>query len=199
MIKLYHSTLSRSMRILWLLEELEVPYELVKRELTVPIRPYSQDTPTGKFPTIEDDGMVMFESIAIAEYILERYGNGRLAPAPSSSERGPFLQWMHFAEATAFVPVAVIAWHKFFRHDAERIPEAIADYETWAHSALDQVEKALEGRDHLLASGFSAADVMLGYTLQTAKFFDLLTDRHPRTCAYFARLMQRPAFQKAMS
>ncbi|HYC56592.1 MAG TPA: glutathione S-transferase family protein [Candidatus Binatia bacterium] len=199
MIKLYHSALSRSMRTLWLLEELGVPYELVKRELTPPIKPYSQDTPTGKFPTIEDDGVVIFESGAITEYILERHGNGRLAPPIGSPERGPFLQWLHFAEATAFMPIAVIAWHKFFRHDAEQIPQAIADYQTWARSAMDVIEQALEGRDYLLASGFSAADVMLGYTLQTAKFFDLLTDAHPRTCQYFARLLQRPAFQKALS
>jgi glutathione S-transferase len=78
-IKLYHSPRSRSVRIYWLLEELGVPYELVTIDFTPPARPFAQSTPTGKVPTLEDGEVTMFESGAILEYVLERYGQGRLA------------------------------------------------------------------------------------------------------------------------
>ena len=127
-IKLYHAPLSRSVRILWLLEELGLPYELVTLELTPPApRPFAQATPTGKFPTIEDGAVTMFESGAILEYLIERYGERSLAPALDSPQRATYLQWVHFAEGTAFSGLGNIFWHTRFKQDAERIPEAIHD------------------------------------------------------------------------
>ena len=150
MIKLYHAPLSRSVRIYWLLEELELPYELVSAELVSPtVKPFSQPTPFGKVPAIEDDGISMFESGAILEYILERYGEGRLAPEFGSPQRSAFLQWVHFAEATAFTGLGNIAWHTRFRDDAEKIPEAIDDYRVWASAALDLLEQELTEQDYL--------------------------------------------------
>jgi glutathione S-transferase len=200
MIRLWHSPRTRSARIYWLLEELGVPYELVTVEFTPPVppaKPFLQRTPFGKLPALEDGDVTMFESGAILEYVVERYGRGRLAPAPGTPERAAFLQWVHFAEATAFPPLGNIAWHTFMRQDADRIPEAIADYRGWATAALDVLERALAGRDHLLGE-FSAADVMMGYTVACARWFGLLGDAHPNVGAYLARLEARPAFQKAL-
>jgi glutathione S-transferase len=88
MIKLYFAPRTRSVRILWLLEELELPYELARVEFAAPAeRFFAQQTPLGKLPTIEDGDVVMCESGAIVEYILERYGGGRLAPPVGSRER----------------------------------------------------------------------------------------------------------------
>ena len=84
MIKLYHATRTRSFRIVWLLEELGIPYELEKMAFVPPQTPFAQASPFGKFPAIEDGELTMFESGAILEYVIERYGNGRLAPAPGS-------------------------------------------------------------------------------------------------------------------
>jgi glutathione S-transferase len=199
MIKLYHAPLTRSVRIYWLLEELGIPYELETVAFQQPEAPFAQFTPFGKLPAIEDGEVAMFESGAILEYLLERYGEGRLAPAPGSPQRAEFLQWVHFAEATAFPPLGNIAWHTIFRRDAERIPVAIADYRTWAEAALRVLEQALADRDYLVGGEFSGADIMMGYTLASAKWFGILTaERFPAVGRYLARLEARPAFQKSL-
>ncbi len=200
MIKLYHSPRTRSVRIYWLLEELGLPYELEVVPFVPPLppaRPFAQRSPFGKVPALQDGDLTMFESGAILEYILERYGEGRLMPGPGAPLRPVFLQWVHFAEATAFPPLGNIAWHRF-KQDAESIPDAMADYHVWAEAALDTLERALAEKDYLLGREFSGADVMMGYTLECAKWFGLL-DQRPNASAYLARLESRPAFQKALA
>lgn len=199
MIKLYHAPLSRSVRILWLLEELGLPYELRSAALEPPApRPFAQKTPSGKVPTLEDDGTVMFESGAILEYVLEKYANGRLAPEPGSSLRGPFLQWVHFAEATLFPGLGNIAWHTRFKQDADAVAGALEDYRGWAEAGLDALERQLAGQPFVLGAEFSGADIMLGYSLLVAKAFGVLGERYPALNAYLARLTERPALRKAL-
>lgn len=200
MIRLYHSPWSRSVRIVWLLEELGLPYELKSAPLAPPTpKPFAQHTPFGKVPAIEDGATTMFESGAILEYILEKYGDGRLAPPSDSPLRGPFLQWVHFAEATAFSGLGNIAWHTMFRQDAEKLPEAIADYRTWAAAGLDTLESALAGREYVLGAEFSGADIMLGYTVLIARSFGVLSAQtHPNVDGYLERLTARPSFRKAL-
>jgi len=199
MIKLYHAPFTRSIRILWLLEELGVPYQLERVAFQPPKLPFSQPTPYGKVPAIEDGDVVMFESGAILEYILERYGNGKLAPAPGSPERGAFLQWVHFAEATAYPPIGTIVWHTFYQPEAERIPAVVTDARARLDRALEVVEKELAGRDYLLASGFSAADVMLGVSLLIMRRLQSLDPKFTKLAGYLARLEKRPALQKALA
>jgi glutathione S-transferase len=183
----------------WLLEELGLPYELRSVELAPPApRPFAQKTPTGKVPTLEDAGVTMFESGAILEYILVRYGGGRLAPPVDSPLRGPFLQWLHFGEATLFPGLGNIAWHTRFKQDAETVADAIRDYRGWAEAGLDALERQLAGKPFVLGAEFSGADIMIGYTLLVAKAFGVLGESHPVTNAYLARLLERPAFRKAL-
>lgn len=198
MLKLFHAPRTRSLRIVWLLEELGVPYELATVGFAPPARPFSQRTPTGKFPTLEDGEVTMFESGAIAEYILERYGNGRLAPPAGTPARGAFLQWMHFAEG-AFVPFGNLAWHMLFKHDAEQIPDVMEDYRGWGRAHLRVLEDALAGKTYLLGDEFSAADAMMGYTVVCVRWFGLLGDEYPNLNAYMDRLEARPAFRKALA
>jgi glutathione S-transferase len=198
-IKLYHSPLTRSVRVLWLLEEMGLPYELQAAPLEPPApKPFAQKTPTGKVPTIEDDGVTIFESGAIVEYLLEKYGNHGLAPAVGSPLRGPFLQWVHFADATAFTGLGNIAWHTRFKGDAERVADALADYRAWAEASLDSLERNLRGKNYLLGAEFSAADVMVGYTVLVAKAMGLIGAEHPSVDAYLARLTERPALRRAL-
>ena len=188
MIRLYHAPLSRSVRIVWLLEELGLPYELETAELVTPTpEPFAQKTPFGKVPALEDGDVVMFESGAILEYLLERYGGGRLAPPPGSPQRGAFLQWVHFAEGTAFSGIGAIAWHTRFREDADQMPQAIEDYRTWATKSLELVEQTLVDGDYLLGSEFSGADIMVGYTVLAAKALGVIGDGFPNLDAYGAR------------
>jgi glutathione S-transferase len=199
MLKLYHAPLTRSVRIRWLLEELALPHELVTVDFVPPSTPFTQRTPTGKFPALEDGEVVMFESGAILEYVLERYGNGRLAPAVGTPERAAFLQWVHFAEATLMPPLGQLAWNLIFKPEADRNAGAVADARRMAAAALRVVEGALTGKDYLLGAEFSAADIMMGYALQSARWFGVLTDAQPDVGRYLARLEARPALQRAMS
>lgn len=199
MIKLYHSPLTRSVRILWLLEELGLPYELETREFADPApTPFAQKTPSGKFPTLEDGEVVLFESGAILEYILERYGEGRLAPGIGSPLRARFLQWIHFSESTAFAGLGNIAWHTRFRQNADEMPQAMEDYRGWAAAAFDQLERELEGRPFILGDEFSGADVMLGYTVLVGRAFGILGEGYANLDRYLTRLTARPALQKAL-
>jgi glutathione S-transferase len=199
MINVYHAPLTRSFRILWLLEELGLPYTIVPVAFTPPVTVFSQATPSGKLPVIEDGDLTVSESGAILEYVLERYGNGRLAPPVGAPLRATFLQWVHFSEATAFPPLGEIARHTLFKPEAERIPAVVADARERAGVTLDMVERALSGRDYLLGRDFSAADVMMGYTVLAAASLGVLDQRHPNLTAYLQRLQTRPAFQKALN
>jgi glutathione S-transferase len=197
MIRLYHAPRTRSVRVRWLLEELGLPYELVPVTFKPPTRTFSQDTPFGKLPAIVDGDVTIGESGAIVEYILERYGKGRLAPAIGSPLRGEFLQWVHYAEGTAFPPLGIIVWHTLFRGDADQLPTVIAGARERAAAALDVVERALGGKTYLLGNDFSAADVMMGFTLAAARMLGVLDERFPNLGGYLARLEARPAFQRA--
>jgi glutathione S-transferase len=199
MIKLYHAQLTRSVRILWLLEELGIPYELATVAFKPPRHSFEQDTPTGKFPVIEDDGLVISESGAILEYLIEKYGKGRLAPPVGSRDRGPYLQWVHFAEATAFPPIGDVARHTMFLPEAERIPQVAADGRVRAKNALDVLERALTGKQYVVGTELSGADVMMGYFLMAARMLGLVGAEHANVSAYWERLAARPGLQKALS
>ncbi|HIF63977.1 MAG TPA: glutathione S-transferase family protein [Deltaproteobacteria bacterium] len=199
MIKLWYAPLTRSIRVLWLLEELAVPYELERVEFEVPSsRFFAQDTPTGKLPTIEDGGLVLCESGAIVEYLVERYGEGRLAPPPGTPERGHYLQWIHMAESTVFPPVGILVWLSRYRTDGDEYAALQESTRARAEAGVQFVENELSSRQYLLGDDFSAADVMMGFSLVAARFVDVIDDRYPAVQAYLSRLEQRPAYREAV-
>ncbi len=198
MLKLYHAPMTRSIRIYWLLEELGVPFELAVVPFTPPKLPFSQPVPYGKFPAIEDGEVTMCESGAILEYILERYGRGKLTPKPGTAERAAFLQWVHFSESVT-MPLGDIVRHTIFKPEAERIPAVVEDARARAAAGFSVVERALDGKPYLLGDEFSAADVMMGVTLLVARRLKVLDERFPLLGSYLARLEARPAFRKAVS
>jgi glutathione S-transferase len=199
MIKLYHAPLTRSIRIYWLLEELGIPYELSLVKFTPGKMPFAQAAPYGKVPAIEDGDVVMIESGAILEYVLEKYGQGRLAPAPGTAGRAAFLQWVYFSEATALPPIGDIVRHTLFKPEPERIPAVVEDARGRLGATFAVVEKALEGKPYLLGPDFSAADIMMGVTLHIARRLNSLEERFANLSAYLSRLESRPAFRKALS
>ena len=181
--------------MLWLLEELALPYTLERREFSPPKTPFSQQTPMGKLPVLDDDGVVIFESGAILEYLLERYGDGRLAPAIGSPLRGPFLQWMHFAEGTAYAPLSVIVWHTRYRADESDGGPALEDAHMRARTTFAFLEEQLGKGPYILGAEFSAADIMLGFSLGVARAMQV--ELGPGLVAYWERLEARPAFHRA--
>ena len=197
MLKLYSAPRTRSIRVAWLFEEMGLEYELINGEF---VRTgsafYVQDTPTGKFPTIDDDGFVMFESGAIIEYVLARYGDGSLQPAVGSADYGEYLQWLHFADATAFSPLGILAWLTLYRDDADQHEGLIADAKKRAATGFEYLARQMADRTWILGDQFTAADVMLGFTLLSARSFGVIPDESPLT-DYLSRLQARPAFVRA--
>lgn len=197
-MKLYHAPLTRSIRVLWLLEELGLPYELEVVKFSAQKSPFGQASPYGKVPALVDGDVTLIESGAIVEWILERHDAGRLGPRAGEPERADLLQWIHFAEATVMPPLGEIVRHTIFKPEAERIPAVVADARQRLATTLGVVERRLEGRDHLLDRGFSAADVMMGVSLLIARRLQSLDPKLTRIAAYLARLEARPALQTAM-
>ncbi|MEX0840081.1 MAG: glutathione S-transferase family protein [Parvibaculum sp.] len=201
MLKIYHAKNTRSIRIVWLCEELGIPYELERLNFTpaeLQSEAYLAIHPLGKVPSIDDDGLVLYESGAIMQYLLAKHGKGRLEPAnPGSPEHAKYLQWFHFAEATFMGPLGNIAQHAFVRPEDQRVPQVAEEGRQGATRMLGILDKELQGKDYIGGAEFSAADIMLGYSLLLCKLFGVLKDGHPNVSAYFARLSGRPAFQKA--
>jgi glutathione S-transferase len=199
MIKLYHAPRTRSIRIVWLLEELGVPYELATVAFNPPRHSFEQNTPMGKFPVIEDGSLVMCESGAILEYLIEKYGNGRLAPVIGSPGRGPYLQWVHFAEATAIPPLGDMTRHTLLLPEAARIPAVAEDGRARAINVINVLERTLVGKQYLVGDEFSGADIMMGYSLMAARMLGVAGAAHPNAGEYWERLATRAGLQKALS
>jgi len=200
MITLYHAQMTRSLRILWLLEELGLEYRVEKLDFLggdLQKPDYLRKNPLGKLPTLDDGDVRLWESGAITEYLVEKYGDGRLAPAPGSAARAQYLQWIHWSEATAMPALADYFQHTMMRPEEQRVPQIAAEGRQRAARWLAVLDQHLAGKQYLLGDQFSAADVMMGYTVQGAKFGGLLDERFPNVAAYAARLEARPAFQKA--
>jgi glutathione S-transferase len=199
MITLYHLPFSRSLRVRWLLEELRLSYQLVTRTFPELKQPeHLALHPLGKIPVLRDGELVLYESGAIVQHLLERHGEGRLEPKPGTPERALHWQWFHFAEASVTPPLGLIVRHTSLLPEAERVPAVLGFAREGAASALGVVERAL-GRGPWLLSEFGAADVMMGYSVKLASFLALIGDATPNLRAYLARCEERPAWQRAIA
>ena len=200
MMKLYYAPRTRAVRVVWLLEELGLPYALERVEFQPPARKFFvQRSPRGKIPTLEDGDVTMCESGAIVEYVLERYGNGRLAPPIGSQRRAAYLQWLHFAESTAFPPLGIVVWLVLYRRNAPDEAKLVADARERAAAGFEFLERELGTNTYLLGDEFSAADIMMGFTLVAAQQLGVLDDRFPGLTRYLSRLLERPALLKTIA
>jgi glutathione S-transferase len=197
-ITLYHARFSRSVRVRWLLEELGLPHHLMTLAIDEVAEPeHVALQPLGRVPVLVDGELVLQESGAIVQYLLDTYGHGRLEPARGSGDRPRFLQWFHFAEATLAQPLASLAEHTWRRPPKQRIPELVPDARAKATRALTAVERALSGREWLTRE-FSAADIMMGWSTAVAARFQLVTREFPSVRDYVARCHRRPPFRRSM-
>lgn len=199
MIRLHHIPGSRSMRVLWLLEELGLDYELQEWSLTDGglRRPeFLAMSPAGRIPALEIDGRAIFESAAITQYLTER--EGRLAPLPGQADRVAFLEWISFAETQANILQALNIQHIFLRPAAARsIPLMRLDTKRLAVTAR-ALNAQVADQDTLLPGGFSAADCMLGFNLE-AVFRFLPAGDYPALSAYRDRMAARPGYARAVA
>jgi len=197
MIRLHHCPQTRSMRSLWLLHELGVPFDVVTYPFDKTLReePYRSLNPTGRVPTLEIDDVVLTESGAIAEYLCECFPQAGLGRDPSHDERPFWLNWIHFAETISQHTAALTQQHIALYDDSMRSPIIMQLEAKRLAKTLATVESRLEGE--YLLSGFSAADIGVGQAVYMARHFVTL-DRFPKLTAWFARLEARPAYQRAL-
>ncbi len=198
MIRLYAAPRTRAVRVVWLLEELGLPYELERVDFEATTSSFFiQKTPTGKIPTLQDGPVEICESGAIIEYLLERYGEGALAPAVGTPARAEYLQWLHYAESTAFPPLGIVIWLTVYRKDAADHPGLVEDAKNRARSAFLFVEQRMGERPFLTGDAFTAADIMMGFTLFAATTLGVM-DECPKLQAYLGRITERPAFARTL-
>lgn len=197
MITLHHVPFSRSFRILWLLEELGLDYALKVysiRDGSLRNPAFLAISPAGRVPALEVDGLTLFESGAIVQFLCEREQSA-LAPVPGQAERARYLEALGYAETMASLIEQLNLQHIFLRDPAQASPIVIKLTTARLAATLKGMEGLLAD-DYLLPSGFSAADTMMGFNLFAAPYFVRL-DPYPRLRAYRDRLEARPGFQAA--
>lgn len=202
MLKLHFAPNSRAVRILWLLEELELPYELNKMAFSpkdLKSDEHRARHPLGRVPVLEDGDVTLYESGAITDYILERHKNGGLKPAVDDPRFPDYLQWFHYCEGMVMPPVNTIVVHKLLLPPERQDATVRGQAERLLAKALAPVDEALGDRDYLIGE-FSGADIMLGHaSVVSQRLLDGIGDDLPNLKAYAGRLMARPALQKAMA
>ncbi|MGL4289542.1 MAG: glutathione S-transferase family protein [Phreatobacter sp.] len=201
MITLYHCASARSLRPLWMLEELGLAYDL--KMLPFPPRMFAKDylaiNPLGTVPCLIDGETRMTESSAICHYLGVKYGPTPLAVAPDEPDYGAYLNWLHFGEATLTFPQALVLRYSRLEPPERRSPQVVEDYSRWFLGRLRAVDAAVASRDTLAGGRFTAADVSVGYALMLASHLGLSKDFVPATAAYWQRLSERPAFRRALA
>jgi glutathione S-transferase len=200
MIVLHHCVSARSLRPLWMLEELGLPYEL--RLLPFPprvhARPYLDLNPLGTVPLLEDGATRMTESAAMCQYLAARHSPGRLDVHAGEPAFGAYLNWLHMSDATLTFPQTLVLRYTHFEPPERLQPQVATDYARWFLARLRAVDLALQHNDHLCAGRFTATDVAVGYALVLADHLGLNTQFTPTVTAYWQRLQNRPAFQSAL-
>jgi glutathione S-transferase len=213
MIVVHHLNNSRSQRVLWLLEELGLAYEIKRyqRDAETMLAPASlrEVHPLGKSPVITDGDRTIAESGAIIEYLVNGYGGGRLAPAPDSPERLRYTYWLHYAEGSAMPPLLLklifnrveSAPMPFFvrpiaKSIAQRAKASFIEPQLTLH--LDYMESELGKSEWFAGAEFTAADIQMSFPLEAASVRAGLNESRPRLRAFLARIHARPAYRRAL-
>jgi len=198
MIVVHHLNDSRSQRILWLLEELALPYEIKRyqRNAETRLAPPELKTvhPLGKSPVITDDGRTIIESGAIVDYLIRRHGGGRLQPPADSAAYDEYVQWLHYSEGSAMLPLLLNLY-------VSRLGEAGAPLrpriESELANHLGYINGALKGKQFLVGNALSGADVQMSFVGEVAGAFGV-RGAYPELDAWTKRLHERPAYRKAL-
>ena len=201
MLTVHHLATSQSDRIVWLCEELEIGYHLVRydRDPVTRLAPaeYRALHPIGTAPVIADGDLVLGESAAIVDYLIQRYGNGRLAVAPTDPEFPAYLFWFHFANGS-LMPAAMMGMVAgMMASQSPTVAKSLRGRLDWGWA---MVEARLGQASYLAGKSFSAADIMTLFPLTTMRLFAPrdLSD-YPNIRAYLQTIGARPAFQRAMA
>jgi glutathione S-transferase len=203
LITIYHLNMSRSERIIWLMEELALPYQLERfqrgADMLAPAS-LKQVSPLGKAPAIRDGDLTLVESGAIVEYIINRHGGGRLGVPVNSPDYPRYLQWMHFAEGSAMTQGLVHLFLSGFLPGVDQAAPMAVAFRSRTSEMLRYLDGELSRTHYFVGTDFSAADLMMNF------FFGLLTrflqydlSPYPNVGEHLDLIKQRPAYRKAMA
>ncbi|MBI4780723.1 MAG: glutathione S-transferase [Oscillatoriophycideae cyanobacterium NC_groundwater_1537_Pr4_S-0.65um_50_18] len=213
MIIVHHLNNSRSQRVLWLLEELGLEYEVKRyeRDPKTMLAPASlrQVHPLGKSPVITDGDLVLAESGAIVEYLVDRYGQGQLAPPPGTPERLRYTYWLHYAEGSAMPPLLLKLVFDRLEHQpmlflvrpiarsiSGSVKSSFITPQITQH--LDYLEAELGKALWFVGDEFTAADIQMSFPLEAAAARAGLDASRPKLMAFLDRIHSRPAYQRAL-
>lgn len=213
MITVHHLNNSRSQRVLWLLEELGVAYEVrrYERDPKTMLAPASLRAvhPLGKSPVITEDGVTIAESGAIIEYLIERHGGGRLIPKPGTPERLRYTYWLHFAEGSAMSPLLLslifgrlpdqpmpFLVRPIVRRISAKVIEGFVAPQLDAHRKF--MEDELDKSDWFAGDAFTAADIQMSFVVEATAARGGLARKLPKLKAWLERIHKRPAWQRAL-
>lgn len=199
MLKIYHAPATRAIRVIWVCEELAIPYEVVPVDFSPTYRAtpeWRAMNPVGKVPVMIDGDMTMFESGAMMQYVLDRYGNGKLQPRMSDPDYALYLQWCWFAEATFSRPLGEMTNHRReFKPPLEAVLEEMKNRARLSIQALDQ---ALSDRPFLLGEEMSAADISNCYVMRGYRR-SVSEDLPPHAQAFFERMTALPSYARTLA
>lgn len=196
MLTLHHLEYSRSQRVLWLLEELGVPYDLVRYARGDDFRAPPELAgihPLGKSPVLVDGGLMLAESSVILRYLDETYGQGRWSPPAGSEDYWRHAEWLEYVEGSAALPVMVSLIGNM---TGEKGPKLDGFCQAEAGKLLNHIAQGLHGRPFLMGDAVTLADMQMSYFLGMADMAGLL-ETHPALVSYYERLRAQPGFKRA--
>ena len=199
MIILHHCPQTRSMRTLWLLHELDVPFDVRTYPFNKTLRrpEFLELSPAGRVPALQIDDLQLFETGAITQYLCELYSPDDLGRSVGHKDRAEWLIWVHFAETISQHVAALTQQHVALYDDAMRSPIVMRLEAARLGKCFDAIDTQLSDRSFLLGEEFTAADVSVGQAVSMGKYFHKLDD-HPQVADWFSRINARAAFQKSL-
>ena len=198
MLKIYHATGTRAFRVIWVCEELGVPYEIEPIDFSPAFRKspaWLAINPVGKVPAMVDGDVQMFESCAMMQYVLDRYGEGRLQPAKSDPTYPHYLQWCWFAESTFARPLGEVTNHR--REFKPELDDVVAEMKSRATTCVVALDQAVADRPYLLGDDMSAADLSICYVMRGYRR-SVTEDLPANVQAYFDRVTALPSYERTV-
>jgi glutathione S-transferase len=198
MLTIYHAPGARSVRIIWLCEEMGVPYETREASFQNPSEEFSAINPLRTIPAMKDGDVAMFDSIAIMTYVMNKYGPTDLEVKPNERGYGDYLQYLNFAESGVTIYGNPLIATRYQAPEDQKQNWTVSFLEKSIERRLNFAAQVLEGRSYLAGDRFTAADIALAYLGGFLKFAGV-ADRAPQSfLAYCERLAERPAYQRAI-
>lgn len=197
MIRIFHAPGARSLRVIWLCEELGIPYEVSRERLGRPSEDFARVSPTRALPSIVDGDVVMSESVAIMMYLLAKHGQTELAPAPGSPAYPDYLQYLHYGESSLAAFVTPMVRTMFLAPEDQRNNYTMQALREMYAGRLKLLDGVLAERPYVAGDDFTAADISVGYGLSLGERLNLGDTFPGEVKEYWAMLQERPAYKRA--